>query len=474
MAATGNRGAERRHPTTLAAELVPLLVVGTLALLALGLWLWRSSTLETGTLQRLSLTRAPQTASPAKVRPPEDRTPRLDVPTLPADAIAAGWREDAGRAVLVRPDGSRVGLTLEPELQRRVETRLQRSKVPYAAVVVLDPKTGAVLAMAEKRAESGWIAEEHGLLKANAPAASVFKLVTSAALLETGVRPDAAVHYHGGSRGIEAHHLTADRRDNAEATLGDALARSINPVFAKLAVDHLTAGGLAATAEDLLFGHPIPFDMEVEPSRLAIEAGALALGRSAAGFEGSWISPLHGALLAAAVANGGTLMRPYLVTDDSLQPGRVRQPTEIGRALTPDQAKQLGSMMVGTVAAGSATRQFQPWPQRFGAVEVAGKTGTLDVRGDKYAGYTWFVGFAPADNPKIAVAALAVNERGWWVRGPTLARHAVISWLELHPEAVGEAPEVPDPHPATGENAAGSAAQAAGPKKSSPNVAPGA
>ncbi|MEY3013108.1 MAG: hypothetical protein RIT45_1843 [Pseudomonadota bacterium] len=455
----------------MAAELVPLLVVGTLALLALTLWLWRSSSLETGTLRRLSLSK-PTASVPAKrAEAPVDRTPRLEVPPLPAGAVAAGWREDGGRSVLVRPDGSRVGLTLEPALQRRIESRLHRSKVPYAAVVVLDPKTGAVLAMAEKRAETGWIAEEHGLLKANAPAASVFKLVTSAALLETGVRPDATVRYHGGSRGIEAHHLTADRRDNADATLSDALARSINPVFAKLAVDHLTAGGLAATAEDLLFGHPIPFDMEVEPSRLAIEAGALALGRSAAGFEGSWISPLHAALLAAAVANEGKLMRPYLVTDDSLQPGRVRQPSEVGRALSREHARQLGAMMVGTVAAGSATRQFHPWPQKFASVSVAGKTGTLDVRGEKYAGYTWFVGFAPADDPKIAVAALAVNERGWWVRGPTLARHAIVSWLELHPEAAGHPT---DAAPSTGENAAGSPAQAAAAKKSSPNVVPGA
>lgn len=430
----------KRGKTTIAAELLPLLLVAGLALLAFGMWIWRSSSLQTGTLQRVALAKAPLQPKTPTQKPRPVEPAGLEVPPLPASAIAEGWRMRDGEAVLLRPDGSSLALTIEPALQERIEARLQRSKVPYAAVVALDPKTGAVLAMAEKRQAESWIGEHHGILRANAPAASVFKVITAAALLEAGVAPDRAVRYHGGSRGIEAHHLEPSHRDNAEATLSEALARSINPIFARLAVQQLTAGGLAATAEDFRFGRPLPFDLPVAPSRLEIDAGALALGRVAAGFEGSHLSPLHAALLAATVANDGVMMRPYVVATDSLQPGKTRRPAPLAKVLQPKQAEALRQMMVGTVQAGSATRQFQPWPDRFSHVAVAGKTGTLDVRGEQFAGYTWFVGFAPADDPKIAIAALAVNERGWWVRGPTLARHALLSYLELHPEIGAPAP----------------------------------
>lgn len=417
------------------AEFIPLLVVGALALLALTLWIWRSSKIETGTLHKLSLTEATVVAPrQLPVGPPPP--PQLEVPQLPADAVFSAWRARDGKAILVRPGGSELELTLEPEVQRAIEKRLAVSRAPYAAVILMDPATGAVLAMAEGRQGDSPNASQHGVTRANMPAASIFKLVTAAALLDAGVDPAVPRCYHGGSRSIDESHLIAEPHDTTCATMREAMARSINPVFARLATENLTAGDLAAAAEDLQFGRHIPFDVATEPSRLAVDAGALALGRAAAGFDGAELSPIHAALLAATVANDGLTMRPYLVAADSLQPGLRRKPLSIGRAMPASRAKAIAALMSDTVSAGSATRQFQPWPDDLAGVTVAGKTGTIDRNDDHYAGYTWFVGFAPADNPKVVVAAVAVNDRGWWMRGPTLARYALISWLQAHPDVV--------------------------------------
>ena len=180
--------------------------------------------------------------------------------------------------------------------------------------MLLEPATGRVLAMAEhSRAQPG----ATGLaLKAMAPAASIFKLVTAAALLEQGVSPGEQVCFHGGRHRLDPRLLTDDpRRDHRCTTLESAFGRSTNVVFAKLAGRGLDAPELRDAASRFLFNTPIPFPLALEPSTARIDDDTFQLANTAAGFGPVRLTPMHAALLAAIVANGGVFVPPVLVDE---------------------------------------------------------------------------------------------------------------------------------------------------------------
>lgn len=428
----------KHSPRESGVEVAPLLIIGLLTLLALSLWLWRGSELQTSARTPALAMQAPggsgQPRAPKPAAPAAPTEPQLQVPTLPAGVVGEHWQTSslggAPHAALRRPDGSELGLTISPKVQRRIKRRMERVRVPYGAVVLMDVQTGAVKAWVEHQ-EAGEVAGEgHGLTRATAPAASVFKIVTAAALLEAGATPQTETCFHGGHRRITAKLLTNSPSDVRCESLAMALAKSSNVAFAKQAVARLSAGGLTATAEDLFFGRALPFDVQTSPSWVRVANHKLGLARAAAGFVGTSLSPLHGAALAAAVANDGLLARPYLVDTDSLQPGLRREPRVVGRVMSGAIARDLREMMALTMTDGTGRRQFSTWPKSLAHIQVAGKTGTLAKKVDGvYRHYTWFVGFAPADQPRVAVAALAVNGKRWRTRGPSLARHALASWF---------------------------------------------
>jgi cell division protein FtsI/penicillin-binding protein 2 len=324
-------------------------------------------------------------------------------------------------------DGGRAVLTIVPSLQAQLTRVLSDHRVPWGATVLIEPRTGRVLAMAEYARRPG---EARGLaLKAVAPAASVFKIVTSAALLERGVEPESEICYHGGKHRIAPGNLADDpRRDRRCMTLAAALGHSANVVFAKLADRGLSADLLRTEAGRFLFNAPIPFARPVEVSRAEIPEDPFALATTAAGFGPVRLSPLHGALLAAIVANGGVFVPPEIVerVDGAEMPARQAA----HRAVDERVAGALAAMMRTTVTEGTARKLFRD--RRSGSalrdVAVAGKTGSLAER-NPYRDYSWFVGFAPADNPQVAVATVVANETLWRVKAPYVAREALRAYF---------------------------------------------
>src|SRR5512145_2946175 len=224
-------------------------------------------------------------------------------PEAPSAPVALGdphLDPALGRWVAPLGDGRAV-LTLDPRLQARLERSLDAYRVPWGATVLLEPATGRVLALAEhSRAEPG----RRGVaLAALAPAASIFKIVTAAALLEQGVGADGAVCYHGGKRRLERRLLRDDpRRDRRCMSLSSAFGHSANVVFAKLADRDLDPATLRSTAERFLFNVEIPFARPVEVSRAEVPADPFDVANTAAGFGPVRLTPLHAALLAAIVA----------------------------------------------------------------------------------------------------------------------------------------------------------------------------
>src|SRR5262249_47373813 len=156
-----------------------------------------------------------------------------------------------------------------------------------------------------------------------------------------------------------------------------------------------------------------PFDLPVEPSHLEIPSDGLEFARAAAGFWHSTLSPLHGALVAAAIANRGEMPSPTLIEEAVDQTG---QPLALPAASPPPAldggtAREVGRMMELTTRIGTAKGTFRNRRgRRYLPVEVAGKTGTLSAETDRgYVGYSWFVGYAPADRPAIAFAVALGN-----------------------------------------------------------------
>ncbi|MEN9797704.1 MAG: hypothetical protein RL653_1400 [Pseudomonadota bacterium] len=343
----------------------------------------------------------------------EKAPPIATVRGLPPEADLLGRASVDGRGRLVVDQGSGArALTVDPVVQGALEKMLRDAHTPYAAVVALEPATGRVLAMAEHAQGRPGL---RGLaVKAAYPAASIFKVVTAGALLERGLRAESEECTHGGKRSVALHHLKDSRRDGQCMSVSDALARSTNGIFAKLTFKHLSPGGLRQVAERLRFNRTLEFPVPTEPSLAAFPADPLALAQTGAGFGDVYLSPLHGAALAAAVANRGAWRDPVLFEDAPVRPAE--------RVLSEAHAEALAGMMEQTVTAGTARKVFRERGHQVpGAV---GKTGSLADRAP-FRDYSWFVGFAPRDNPRVAVAAVVVNGELWHVRAPTVAREAM-------------------------------------------------
>jgi cell division protein FtsI/penicillin-binding protein 2 len=295
---------------------------------------------------------------------------------------------------------------------------------------------GRVLALAGRHRDAPRTNDVRLATSAWAPAASVFKLVTATALLGEGVTPATRVCYHGGVHSVEADNLEDHPElDGRCKSLGYGLAKSQNAILARLAHDHLDPIKLERAARALGFGEAPPFELPTTASTLALPSDPLAFARVAAGFWNTNLSPLHGALLAATIARGGEMPSLHLV--DRVVDGSGRSlplPARAAphRAIAPETAAALTQMMVGTTEWGSANRAFRDSStgrRRLAGVRVAGKTGTLTGRDEGGLAYSWFVGFAPADHPKVAIAVLLGRGGETDTRAADVARALLATWM---------------------------------------------
>ncbi len=335
-------------------------------------------------------------------------------------------------------------LTLDARLQHEATRILERGKVPVGAIVVMDIHTGDVLALADrykadhpaapKLSEDG---PKNLALRAFAPAASVFKVVTAAALLEAGVSGSANFAYVAGHRRVGEEHVAEPPPGSPTATIGEGLSKSLNGLFARLSSEKLDHDALENICNRFLFNQVVPFAALTEASVAQVPRNALERARMSAGFFHSKLTPLHAAVVAAAIANGGIMPAPRIVTSLTGPDGVLEsapEPTTLGKAIEPATARELAKMLRNTTEDGTAHRSFSKVPKSLEGVDVAGKTGTLTddtTRTD----YTWFVGFAPADNPKVAFAVLVGNGELWYVRATDVARDVLAAYFEgQHPE----------------------------------------
>lgn len=320
--------------------------------------------------------------------------------------------------------GDRIILTLQPNLQKKAENILRRYRVPWGALVAIEPKTGKVLTLASysKRQPRG----KPVAIRSSFPAASLFKLITSAAVIEkAGVSPDSLVYYRGGVYLLSKHNYYPDRRrDRRAMSFRKALGKSCNPVFARLVLNNDIKGEiLEYYAHKFGFNMVLPFEIPLDKSVFSFPITNYEVARTAAGFGEVLISPLHAALITAAIANQGNMMRPYIIdriyskNDQVLYQGKSLLLTNPIREKT---SMQILDMMKETIESGTARKYFQKL-KHLGYHNIAAKTGTLNGKNPK-GRYYWFVAAVPADDPEIAIASLVIDPGNARIRGSALGK----------------------------------------------------
>jgi peptidoglycan glycosyltransferase len=327
------------------------------------------------------------------------------------------------------PQGGSVSLTLNRRAQQAAyRGLLALPEQAKGAVVALDPRSGAILAMssvptfdpnrlathdldAEQRAwkqlstDPGEPLSNRGTQETYPPG-STFKLVTAAAALSSGrFDPDSLVpggafldlpqtsatlpNVSGGSCGAE------------RITLTEALRVSCNVSFGWLGL-RLGAQALQDQAQRFGFGQDYLDAVPTAASTFPDDADKPQTALSAIGQFDVAATPLQMALVTAGIANRGVVMTPYLV-DEARSPGldvlSEATPEPLDRAVSRNVAAQLSAMMVEVVQNGTGT------PAQIPGVTVGGKTGTAQSAPDRPP-YAWFVSFAPAEDPQVAVAVL--------------------------------------------------------------------
>ncbi len=343
-------------------------------------------------------------------------------------------------ATAAGPNGRVARLTLDPDLQETADKLIHQIDAREATIVLMHPTTGRILVWAghgkgRRDGSGGDGAVGLPAMRPDSPAASIFKIVTAAALVEqAGLTPDTRQCYSGGETRILASDLVDNpKRDRSCATLSEAMGRSLNVVFARLALRLLEPSQLDDMAKAFGFGQPLAFDYPLVPSEAHIPQDDLGFARTSAGFWNTTLSPLHGALIAATVANGGEMVRPVLVesvVERGVPVYRAPSHQVLRRVIRPDTATALTEMMEATVSDGTSLRAFRDSEGRafLPSISVAGKTGTLG-RPASNALVTWFVGFAPSRAPEVAIAVEVVNGPKWRAKANVVARELLRAYF---------------------------------------------
>ena len=330
------------------------------------------------------------------------------------------------------PSGASLELTINPKVQQAADRALGNQR---GAVVALDPSTGAILAMVSHpqydpatlsshnldavaaawkalNADPGRPAVNRAIAGDLYPPGSTFKLITAAAALSSGKFTEESQIPGPATLDLPQTTVNLPTDDlrpcgpGDKTSLTNALAISCNTAFGWLGLE-LGGGELRAQAAKFGFGDALRVPMRVTPSTVPAQLNAPQSAQAAIGQYDVRVTPLQMARVSAAIANKGIVMSPYLIKDtrnSDLDIIDQSQPEQLSQAISPDVAAALTRMMVTVVQSGTGTAAQIP------GIAVAGKTGTAEhaVGGAPHA---WFTAFAPADQPRIAVAVV-VEEGG--------------------------------------------------------------
>lgn len=317
--------------------------------------------------------------------------------------------------------GDNVITTLDARLQQAAYDALGDNR---GAVVVMDPTTGEILAMVSKPSydpnliDSVWdelVADEreespliNRATQGLYPPGSTFKILTALEYMREN--PSYKEYEYDCDGSIEYDSMTIhchSNKSHGELDLPLSFAKSCNTSFAYIGKS-LDMDSFYQLCGDFLFNKSLPVEMVGNPGSFTLQKGLSGIKeemQTAIGQGNTLISPLHNAMITATVANGGVMMKPYVVDRiENANGGRIKKykPQVISNPMSPTEAAYIGIMMrkVVTDGTGKKLKDLE--------VKAAGKTGSAD-HGSKEPAHAWFVGYAPFEDPKLVVSVIVEN-----------------------------------------------------------------
>lgn len=319
--------------------------------------------------------------------------------------------------------GDTVVTTLDAELQQTAYNALGSNK---GAIVVLEASTGKILAMVSKPAfnpnsiVTDWEylnSEQSGSALLNRatqglyPPGSTFKIITALEFMRENNGYSTYSYDCSGEITVDGTTIHCfDNTVHGHEDLRTSMAYSCNTSFSNIGLT-LNKTSYRNTAEELLFNKALPSVLPYSESKFQITENSYSadMMMTAMGQGETQVSPYHMALITAAIANGGTLMKPYLVNRVTNYTGTQvtkTTPSAYAKLMTSDEAAQLKEYMQAVVDQGTASSLGGE------SYTVAGKTGTAEYSSDKTKSHSWFVGFTNVDNPELVISVIVEGYDG--------------------------------------------------------------
>lgn len=347
-----------------------------------------------------------------------EETENIRLLTSSRQSIGAMYNDLIGE----KNPGDNVITTLDPKLTEIAYDALGNNR---GAVVVMEPSTGKLLAMVSKpsydpnKINNTWeelMKEEEDsksplLNRASQglyPPGSTFKLLTALEYIREN--PDYLQYEYNCNGRTDYENMVIhcyNNRAHGKVDLKKSLAKSCNTSFATMGKS-LDVSNFYKLCEEFMFNQALPANIGHTPSRFELKAGSYSIKeamQTAIGQGRTLMSPLHNAMIASAIANRGIMMKPYVVDRIESAGGRIIKgfhPEEGATPMTKEEAAFLTEMMKAVVTDGTADELSGL------KVAAAGKTGSAETEGNR--AHAWFIGFAPAKNPEIAVSILVESK----------------------------------------------------------------
>jgi cell division protein FtsI/penicillin-binding protein 2 len=338
-----------------------------------------------------------------------------------------------------------VQYTFNSDLEDFIKKQLSLYRPDYTSVVVMDNETGEVLAAVDYSRKKKAFGRDLAFSNSH-PAASVIKVITAADLLEnTHIKSNTEFHYSGRSTTLYKHQLKAPRvrqRWIRSIDFEKAFATSNNVIFGRSAIENLTPAGLKKMAEKFGFNKKIVEGVNLSPSVFTLAKDQYNLAEYASGLNRTTqMSPVHGAVIASVVANGGVIRHPVVIKSlEGINDNKtIFPPLKKDQAvLTPQTAAELRTLFMRTVTHGTARASFRRSKYLLERLEIGGKTGSL-TGGEPFGKRDWFVSYAKSLEDKndkgISICVMIVNQKKWYIKSPLLAKNIMeFYYSTLYPQ----------------------------------------
>jgi penicillin-binding protein A len=329
-----------------------------------------------------------------------------------------------------------VDTTLDMELQHYLLKIMNVSHASHIGIVVMEPESGKIRAMV---GFDKYDDRNNPCLDSRFPAASIFKIVSAAGAIEKlGLNKDSQLVYNGGKYTLYKSQLNEQKNKYSHTvSLQKSFADSINPVFGKLGKFNLKKDSLISYADAFGFNCEIDFELALQPSRFTVSDEPYNWAELASGFNrDTCLSPLHAALITAAVQNNGKIPEPVIVEQIFSENGRKLYESRSGiiqKAVENGTTLVMRQLMEATISSGTSRKAFQGYKkdQTLSRLQIGGKTGSIDNK-SRDARIDWFVGFAEEidGREKIVIAVVVAHQEYIGVRAATYARLGITHYFK--------------------------------------------